>query len=83
MLSRTASCIFWMARYMERAENTARLIDVSHQMSLLPGAGNDELLTPPIRPAAKPRRFCMRWRWIRTTRPVSTTAFATPAKTHV
>lgn len=46
MLSRTASCIFWMARYMERAENTARLIDVSHQMSLLPGAGNDDLLTP-------------------------------------
>lgn len=46
MLSRTASCIFWMARYMERAENTARMVDVSHQMSLLPGAGNDDLLTP-------------------------------------
>ncbi|MGZ8259537.1 MAG: alpha-E domain-containing protein [Caldimonas sp.] len=36
MLSRTADHLFWMARYMERAENTARLLDVNYQMSLLP-----------------------------------------------
>ncbi|HYR25893.1 MAG TPA: alpha-E domain-containing protein [Aquabacterium sp.] len=36
MLSRTADHLFWMARYMERAENTARLIDVNYQTSLLP-----------------------------------------------
>ncbi len=36
MLSRTADHLFWMARYMERAENTARLLDVNHQTSLLP-----------------------------------------------
>lgn len=38
MLSRTASCLFWMARYMERAENLARLLDVSQQLALLPGS---------------------------------------------
>ena len=36
MLSRTADCLYWMARYSERAENTARMLDVSYQTSLLP-----------------------------------------------
>ena len=36
MLSRTADNLFWMCRYMERAENTARMLDVNLQMSLLP-----------------------------------------------
>jgi uncharacterized alpha-E superfamily protein len=36
MLSRTADHLFWMARYMERAENTARLLDVNYETSLLP-----------------------------------------------
>ncbi|ARP84031.1 hypothetical protein CAL12_26590 [Bordetella genomosp. 8] len=36
MLSRTADSLFWMCRYMERAENMARMLDVSLQMSLLP-----------------------------------------------
>ena len=36
MLSRTADHLFWMSRYTERAENTARLIDVNYQTSLLP-----------------------------------------------
>lgn len=34
MLSRVAESIYWMARYIERAENTARYIDVSLNMSL-------------------------------------------------
>ncbi len=37
MLSRTADSLYWMARYTERAENTARLIDIGLQQSLLPG----------------------------------------------
>jgi hypothetical protein len=37
MLSRTADSIYWIARYTERAENVARLLDVTHRMSLLPG----------------------------------------------
>jgi uncharacterized alpha-E superfamily protein len=36
MLSRTADHLFWMARYMERAENTARMLNVSYETSLLP-----------------------------------------------
>ena len=36
MLSRTADHLFWMARYMERAENTARMLDVNYQTSMLP-----------------------------------------------
>jgi uncharacterized alpha-E superfamily protein len=36
MLSRTADHLFWQARYTERAENTARMLDVNYQTSLLP-----------------------------------------------
>ena len=36
MLSRTADHWFWMSRYTERAENTARMLDVNYQTSLLP-----------------------------------------------
>jgi uncharacterized alpha-E superfamily protein len=36
MLSRTADHLYWMARYTERAENTARMLDINYQMSLLP-----------------------------------------------
>lgn len=36
MLSRTADHLFWMSRYMERAENLARLLDVTWQMSMVP-----------------------------------------------
>lgn len=37
MLSRTAENIFWMARYIERAESTARLIQMGQRMAILPG----------------------------------------------
>ena len=36
MLSRTADHLFWMSRYTERAENTARMLSVHHDTSLLP-----------------------------------------------
>ncbi len=36
MLSRTADHLFWMSRYTERAENTARMLDVHVQTGLLP-----------------------------------------------
>lgn len=41
MLSRTADHLFWMARYTERAENTARMLDVHVQTSLLPQSPDD------------------------------------------
>ena len=34
MLGRTANGLFWMFRYLERAENTARLLDASLRMAL-------------------------------------------------
>lgn len=34
MLSRAADSVYWMARYIERAENVARYVDVSLQASL-------------------------------------------------
>ena len=36
MLSRTADHLFWMCRYIERAENTARMLHVNTQLALLP-----------------------------------------------
>jgi uncharacterized alpha-E superfamily protein len=36
MLSRTADHLYWMARYTERAENIARMLDVTYRVSLLP-----------------------------------------------
>jgi len=35
MLSRTASELYWMARYLERAENVARLLDVTNKLSMM------------------------------------------------
>ncbi len=34
MLSRVAESIYWMARYVERAENTARIMDANYHMIL-------------------------------------------------
>jgi len=38
LLSRVADAVYWMGRYIERAENVARFIDVNHNLMLdLPG----------------------------------------------
>lgn len=44
MLGRTANGVFWMARYLERAENTTRLISAGFRMALTRGgqAGQEE-----------------------------------------
>ena len=34
MLSRVADCLYWMSRYIERAENNARLLEVNMQLLL-------------------------------------------------
>src|SRR3546814_11571898 len=34
MLGKTAGSLFWMARYLERSENTARLIDAGFHIAL-------------------------------------------------
>jgi len=48
MLSRTASELYWMARYLERAENIARVLDVTNKLSMMPirNGGNHDLLVP-------------------------------------
>jgi uncharacterized alpha-E superfamily protein len=40
MLSRTAANLYWIARYMERAEMTARLLEVGSRNALLPNIGH-------------------------------------------
>lgn len=42
MLSRVADSIYWMSRYIERAENVARFIDATYQMMLDLPAGDEQ-----------------------------------------
>ena len=49
MLSRTASNLYWLARFIERAENTARVLDVAYRVSLVnkePGVAEREWFAP-------------------------------------
>ena len=41
MLSRTADHLYWMSRYIERAESLARLVDAHYRMSLLPHSAEE------------------------------------------
>jgi uncharacterized alpha-E superfamily protein len=97
MLSRTADHLFWMARYMERAENTARMLDVNYQTSLLPQSrrhGRTGLARPAVDQRAD-RSFSQAYAGQRaqrvmdfmvrdeTNRPASWPACAPRARTHV
>jgi uncharacterized alpha-E superfamily protein len=42
MLSRVADSLYWMSRYLERAENTVRLLDVTMGLMLDTNNANDE-----------------------------------------
>ena len=42
MLGRSANDLFWMSRYMERAENIARLLEVGYRIALLPREGDGQ-----------------------------------------
>jgi uncharacterized alpha-E superfamily protein len=48
MLSRTASDLYWLSRYLERAENTARMLEASHSIAMMPAGGSamQELAAP-------------------------------------
>lgn len=39
MLGRTANDLYWLSRYLERAENMARLLEVGYRIALLPREG--------------------------------------------
>lgn len=42
MLSRIASELYWKARYLERAETIARVLDVTNKLSMMPLRDNEE-----------------------------------------
>ena len=68
MLSRVADAIYWMSRFVERAENVARFISVNLHLSLdLPGEGGQQWL-PLIVTTGDERVFAER--------------YAAPTKTH-
>ena len=46
MLSRVAESIYWMSRYVERAENVARFIEVNLQLMLDSPSGEDQQWQP-------------------------------------
>ncbi len=41
MLGKTAGGIYWLFRYLERAENIARLVETGHRFTLTRGSGSD------------------------------------------
>lgn len=57
MLSRTAENLFWMARYMERAEATARLLTMGQRMAILPGAHHRDEWRSVVRASGASQRF--------------------------
>jgi uncharacterized alpha-E superfamily protein len=46
MLSRVANSVYWLSRYVERAENVARFIDVNFQLMLDEAGGGDRQWQP-------------------------------------
>jgi uncharacterized alpha-E superfamily protein len=46
MLSRVADSVYWMSRYVERAENVARFVDVNLQLMLDAPEGQDQQWAP-------------------------------------
>ncbi|OBY25588.1 alpha-E domain-containing protein [Leisingera sp. JC1] len=52
MLGKTAGGLFWMARYLERAENTARLLETGQRMALTRSTATDEEWGPVLQTAS-------------------------------
>ena len=48
MLSRVASHLYWLSRYLERAENMARILDVGASLALLSGQGDEQAAIEPL-----------------------------------
>lgn len=60
MLGRTANDLFWMARYVERAENTARLLEVGHRLIMLPSQTGTEEWRSTLRSAGCEAQYLAR-----------------------
>ena len=51
MLGKTAGGLFWMYRYLERAENTARMIDTGQRIALTRATSSDDEWAPVLQTA--------------------------------
>jgi uncharacterized alpha-E superfamily protein len=61
MLSRVADSIYWMSRYVERAENVARFIDVNLQLVLDSPPGREQPWQPLINATGDQEEFARRY----------------------
>lgn len=61
MLSRVADCLYWMSRYLERAENVARFIDVNQQLTLDLGDALPEQWAPVVYTTGDQEAFAARY----------------------
>ncbi|MDK2955336.1 MAG: hypothetical protein PWQ57_832 [Desulfovibrionales bacterium] len=57
MLSRVAESVYWMSRYLERAENTARFLDVNWRLMLDSPAPEQEQWQPLVMVSGDQRAF--------------------------
>jgi uncharacterized alpha-E superfamily protein len=60
MLSRVAESIYWMSRYVERAENVARVIHVNLNLMHDFPAGSTQQWQPPVDPTGDSEQFAKR-----------------------
>ncbi len=61
MLSRVADSIYWMSRYVERAGNVARFIDVNLQLMLDSTSGDDQQWSPLVNTTGDHELFAQRY----------------------
>jgi uncharacterized alpha-E superfamily protein len=61
MLSRVADSIYWMSRYVERAENVARFIDVNLTLMLDAPPGQDQQWQPLVNTTGDAEEFARRY----------------------
>lgn len=61
MLSRVADSIYWMSRYVERAENVARFIDANLQLLLDAPPGQEQSWQPLVNATGDQQEFAKRY----------------------
>lgn len=61
MLSRVAESLFWMSRYVERAENVARFVEVNRDLSLGGLGGTDAQWGPLVKASGDEEAFLERY----------------------
>lgn len=61
MLSRVAESVFWLSRYIERAENVARFIDVNHTLLLDLGEDQTQQWKPLVQTSGDAGLFAERY----------------------